>query len=917
MDNKRLKTNREKVIESLKELSLALLDSKALGVSANTIAKKIDIQRSTVSLYLNELVRNNEAIKINTRPVYFLDANFYQKNKDKLSRVTEYIQDKESEKINRDPFDDLVGSEGSLKDVVDQLKSAFIYPPRGLSTLLVGDSGVGKSFIAQLAYKFAQQKGLVKGKWVVLNCAEYADNPELLSSILFGNVKGAFTGAETDKSGLLKAAEDGYLFLDEVHRLTPENQEKLFQYMDSGTYRRVGETDQVHTSNARLIFATTEKQNADFLQTFLRRIPLVIQIPDFQERTRKERIDLITMLFFKEATTIQRNLYIASEVVQVLIQNVDKGNVGKLASIVKLSCAEALLRAGSGETDIHIKLDSLPNDFLRTTTVQDISTTKDYKIQIQFKSEKIKSRNTIERDHLYQFTEKLIQTVLQYGSNKITKHEFYNQIGNVENGLIDYISFELRIIKTNAFSEYVEQTLKSILANLYVNIGISQFNSSANLLTKLIIYINDYEDDQAIKSLDQTVLILRQKFADEMKLTDRIVSASEKQFDVHNKALYQILVFAFIYSQNQKMVDRETNAVIITHGYSTAESLASTVNRLLGSYVYESFDMPLDASVDDIVREIKAYFKTVDIEKPLVILVDMGSLKALDQRLKEIYSGAIAIISGVSTEIALDIGNKVLQNNIDKETLEKSAVGAIPKVTVVEPIKRENVILTTCITGIGAATYLQKLIQDNTHGEITVISKDFYELKKNGTADPLFEKYHVKIIVGTDDPCISEIPYLSVEGLINRDVGDPVFLTAFPNVFTTESLARMNSSIVRAFTVDNIANNMAALDPTVTVAQVEGCVTKLERSLGTKMDVYLKISLYMHLCFMFERVVQGEPNLDYHDVDKFSQCYGHFIEITKDALSDMQHYYSVKIPVSEIGFIFDILKNRVDLSNIE
>ena len=198
------------------------------------------------------------------------------------------------------------------------------------------------------------------------------------------------------------------------------------------------------------------------------------------------------------------------------------------------------------------KIDSLPNDFLRTTTVQDISTTKDYKIQIQFKSEKIKSRNTIERDHLYQFTEKLIQTVLQYGSNKITKHEFYNQIGNVENGLIDYISFELRIIKTNAFSEYVEQTLKSILANLYVNIGISQFNSSANLLTKLIIYINDYEDDQAIKSLDQTVLILRQKFADEMKLTDRIVSASEKQFDVHNKALYQILVFAFIYSQNQK-----------------------------------------------------------------------------------------------------------------------------------------------------------------------------------------------------------------------------------------------------------------------------------------------------------------------------------------------------------------------------
>ncbi|GEA92466.1 hypothetical protein PDA01_03590 [Pediococcus damnosus] len=603
--------------------------------------------------------------------------------------------------------------------------------------------------------------------------------------------------------------------------------------------------------------------------------------------------------------------------VQVLIQNVNKGNVGKLASIVKLSCAEALLRAGSGEKDIHIKLDSLPHDFLRTTSVQDISTTKDYKIQIHFKSEQIKSRNTIERDHLYQFADKLIQNVLQYGSNKISKQEFYNQVGNVANGVIDYISFELRRIKTNAFSEYVEQTLKSILANLYVNIGISQFNSSANLLTKLIIYVNDYEDDQEIENLDQTILILKQKFSDEMKLTDRVVTAIKKQFDVHNTSLYQILVFAFIYSQNQKMVDRETNAVIITHGYSTAESLASTVNRLLGSYVYESFDMPLDASVDDIIREIKAYFKTVDIEKPLVILVDMGSLKALDQRLKKIYSGAIAIISGVSTEIALDIGNKVLQNNIDEDVLKRSAREAAPKITTVEPVKRKNVILTTCITGIGAATYLQKLIQDNTHGEITVISKDFYELKKNGIKDSVFNKYRVKIIVGTDDPSIPEIPYLSVEGLINRDVGDPVFLTAFPDVFTNASLKSMNDSIVRAFTVDNIANNMTALDPAVTVSQVEGCVTKLERSLGTKMDVYLKISLYMHLCFMFERVVQGEPNLDYHNVDHFRQCYGRFIEITEDALSDMQHYYSVKIPVSEIGFIFDILKNRVDLSNIE
>lgn len=916
MSTKRPKTNREEVIECLNTLSKALLKTDELGVSANTIAEKIGIQRSTVSLYLNELVRNGDAIKINTRPVYFLDSKVYQNNKKDLPNVTQYMQVKTVENL-QDPFYELVGSEGSLKNVVDQIKSAVIYTPRGLSTLLVGESGVGKSFIAHLAYKFAQQKGLVTGKWVVLNCAEYADNPELLSSILFGNVKGAFTGAERDRDGLLKAAEDGYLFLDEVHRLNPENQEKLFQYMDKGTYRRVGETDRIQKSNARLIFATTEKQNTDFLQTFLRRIPLVIQIPDFQERTRKERIDLITMLFLKESQTIQRNLRIASEVVQILIQNVNKGNVGKLASIIKLTCAEALLRSNANATNIEIKLDSLSNDFLNTTNIQNLSVTKDYGIHIHFQSGHIKSRNTIERDQLYQFTNAVIQKVLQVGMKQITDQQFYNKIGDVENKIIDYLSFELRKTKPTAFSEYVEQTLKSILSNLYLNIGISQFNSSANLLTKLVIYVNDYEDDQEVADLSEAILILKQKFPDEIQLTDRIVSAIQNQFEVRNASLYQVLVFSFIYSQNRKMIDRENNAVIITHGYSTAESLASTVNRLLGSYVYESFDMPLDANVDDIIREIKAYFKTIDIEKPLIILVDMGSLKDLDQRLKKIYQGPIAIISGVSTEIALDIGNKIIQNNINETALEQSAKDAAPKITTVQATQRENVILTTCITGIGAATYLQKLIQDNTHGKITVISKDFYELKKNGLKDPVFNKYHVQIIIGTDDPDIPDVPYLSVEGLINRDIGDSVFMTAFPNDFTADSLTRMNQSIVRAFTVDNIAHNMAALNPTVTVQQVEGCVTKLERSLGTKMDVYLKISLYMHLCFMFERVVQKEPNLDYHNVEKFTQCYKRFIEITEDALSDMQHYYSVKIPVSEIGFIYDILKNRVDLSTIE
>lgn len=76
--------------------------------------------------------------------------------------------------------------------------------------------------------------------FIVFNCADYASNPQLLVSHIFGHVKGAFTGATRDKFGLLSEADGGMLFLDEVHRLPPEGQEMIFYFMDTGTYGLLG-----------------------------------------------------------------------------------------------------------------------------------------------------------------------------------------------------------------------------------------------------------------------------------------------------------------------------------------------------------------------------------------------------------------------------------------------------------------------------------------------------------------------------------------------------------------------------------------------------------------------------------------------------------------------------------------------------
>lgn len=908
-------TNREKVLQALSKKSRMINDPNNLGVTANEIAHELGIQRSTVSLYLNELAKNGDAIKINTRPVYFIDKKVYEQDKDDFIMIRKYLEQDTKEKRSDDPFSKLIGIDGSLKNIVDQVKSSVIYPPNGLPCLLVGDSGVGKSMIAHLAYEYAKKNNFCSGEWVVLNCAEYANNPELLSSILFGHTKGAFTGADSEKSGLLEAARDGYLFLDEVHRLTPENQEKLFQYMDRGLYRKVGETQLNHTSNARLIFATTERDNADFLQTFLRRIPLVIQIPNFQGRSRKEKIALISVLYLKESKLIKRNLKINSQVVQLLLNNVNKGNIGKLSNLVKLSCAHLLLKQKPIDQNLlEIKIEDLPEDFIKQKDMMINFSDQDFSIHINYERDNIYSKNTSESDRLYAFASQIIEMIITLDTNEHLTKKVTKSLSELSNQIIDYMSFELNDKRKSVFTDYIESTLKGVLSAMYLNFGLNQFNSSTHLLTKLVTYINDYEDGHELDHLLEANMVIKKRFENQYKLCLMLVDALKHQFSIKNELLFCIFMFNFLFSQENQLVNRKINAVIVAHGYSTASSLASTVNRLLGNYVFEGFDMPLEATVDDILRKLKEYFKTIDQEKDLVLFVDMGSLTKIQDKLRAMYSGNIGIITNVSTKIALVVGNRILNNESFEKIVHESAQDIYPENTIIHQVKKPGAILTTCITGIGAIKYLQDLIRESTNGEIPIITRDYYELKENGIQDEVFQQYQIKILIGMDDdPEIEGIPYLSIEGLINRSVGDPIFLKAFPKVFNEENLGRMNKNMVKAFTVDSIASNLSVLNPEQTVDQVEHCVRKMERSLGVQLDVYLKVSLYMHLCFMMERIILKEPNMDYPDLDNLRQCYGHFIKIVKDAFSDIQHYYTIEIPDSEIGFIYDILKNRIPI----
>ncbi len=142
---------------------------------------------------------------------------------------------------------ELVGASPALAKLKSQVAQFAASP---YSVLVEGESGSGKEMVARSLHRLSPR---ANRPYLTLNCAAIA--PTLVEPTLFGYVKGAFTGASTNKSGYFEDAQEGTLFLDEIGELPLELQSKLLRVLENGEYQRVGET-QPRMSRCRVIAAT-------------------------------------------------------------------------------------------------------------------------------------------------------------------------------------------------------------------------------------------------------------------------------------------------------------------------------------------------------------------------------------------------------------------------------------------------------------------------------------------------------------------------------------------------------------------------------------------------------------------------------------------------------------------------------------
>ncbi|RUM51055.1 MAG: sigma-54-dependent Fis family transcriptional regulator [Hydrogenothermus sp.] len=172
--------------------------------------------------------------------------------------------------------------------------------PYDINVLIIGESGTGKEIFAKTIHKLSHRKDK---PFVAVNCAAIPD--DLLESELFGYKKGAFTGADRDKKGLIEEANGGTLFLDEIGELPLSLQAKLLRFLEERKIRPLGSTKEIEV-DVRIISATNrdlkkEMEKGNFREDLYYRLSTItIYIPPLRER--KEDIPYLVKSLLKDLT---------------------------------------------------------------------------------------------------------------------------------------------------------------------------------------------------------------------------------------------------------------------------------------------------------------------------------------------------------------------------------------------------------------------------------------------------------------------------------------------------------------------------------------------------------------------------------------------------------------------------------------
>jgi two-component system, NtrC family, response regulator AtoC len=228
--------------------------------------------------------------------------------------------------------DDFIGESQPIKEVKRLIS---IVAGSNVPVLILGETGTGKELAARAIHNQSHRSG---SPFVAINSSALQET--ILESELFGYKKGAFTGAQNNKLGLLEIANNGTLFVDEVGDMGLSIQAKILRALETGTFMKLGDTKETRV-DIRFIFATNKELKNEIEEgkfrkdLFFRMNAFIITLPPLREK--KEDIPILAEYFLDKFTKGGERKHLSAEAIELLAAYEWPGNVRELANVIERS----------------------------------------------------------------------------------------------------------------------------------------------------------------------------------------------------------------------------------------------------------------------------------------------------------------------------------------------------------------------------------------------------------------------------------------------------------------------------------------------------------------------------------------------------------------------------------------------------
>lgn len=882
-----MKSKREIILSYMEDVIGKRGDSFK-GFTTKDLSEQLQMQRTNVSAILNELVKDNKVSKHLGRPVYY-----------------KLVKNSIKSTISISTFQELIGYDCSLKNCVQLAKASIMYPEDSINTIIIGENGSGKSYFAYLMYEFAKEQNIISqnAPFIKFNCNYYVNSEEDLLMQLYG-INGSF------ENSAFYHAQNGVLFIDHIDLLTPKAKRLLFDLID-----------EKKDKNIILICATDEQSQRVSMEVFHSKFPIHIELPSLRERSLEERLELVERFFMDEAEKVKKEIKINSELLRCFLLYNCQGNVKQLRNDVKVGCANAYVREISKNSNtLHVfihdchsyirkgfifykenrdKIESLiPENYTYTFTPNGSKKKEESRVKVDNQNtiydvieQKVKElrKREIREEDIMTIVSADVESDLMSVKHQLDRSKLDRQvlIKIVDSRIIDLVDNFLKEASLKFNKVYPTSTFYGICLHLSACLKRNNFTQSLS---------------------NEKIMEIVEKYKQEYSFSMNFASKVEKELDIRLPIDEVIFITIFLCEnqiQNRNNYNRPS-ILVVMHG-SIASSIANTVNKIYREQKVYSYDLLLDKDMNEAYEELKNLCKAIDNGAGILIIYDMGSVRIMCESIIQeagLYAKMLEVpITVMTLDCAIKLSTTETVDSVYEDIL-KNGFGSFGTLkSEYKRLEKDNnkIIITLCRTGEGSALqikqYLEKNLELDGVNVVALAVGDTRQLIRE--INYRKEEYKILCVVGTYDPKLHDIPFISIAKLFDTPVDKLPMLLALKDM-------ELSNAFDYSAMYDYLEEQLPAVDIQKLKRHLPRALQKIKKYVSD-FTINEEVGLFMHIACSISRIKMDEPiPTNFHKnsvIIKHKRLYHEL----KDILKPLENSMMVEFNDDEMATIIEIL----------